>query len=72
MTEKEKKDIIWASGHFLFERLPDNFNDWTEKKLYKWIEKHAWQPFEHWEGEEIFIEIDSLVCSMNEYVGVKE
>jgi len=59
MTEKEKNDIVWASGHYLFESLPNNFIDWTEKKLYKWIEQHAWQPFEYWEGEEIFDEIDT-------------
>lgn len=72
MTEKEKNDIIWASGHYLFESLPNNFIDWTEKKLYKWIEQHAWQPFEYWEGEKIFDEIDNLANSMNEYVGIKK
>ena len=70
MTEKEKNDIIWASGNYLCESLPNNFIDWTEKKLYNWIERHAWQPFEHWKGEEIFNEIDNLANSMNEYVGV--
>ena len=29
MTEKEKNDIIWASGHYLFESLPNNFIDWN-------------------------------------------
>jgi len=40
--------------------------------LYNWIEQHAWQPFEHWEGQEIFDEIDNLANSMNEYVGVRK
>ena len=39
-----------------------------KKKLYNEIEKLAWQPFEHWEGEKIYNEIQKLADGVREYI----
>ena len=44
---KIKDDLIWASGHFLCESFPGNFDKWTDKKLNKFIENNPWEPFQY-------------------------
>ena len=39
-----------------------------EDKLNEWIEEHAWQPFENWEGEDLWIEIEKLADGVREYI----
>ena len=68
MTEQDKQDLIFASSYYLFESLPNEFVDWKEDKLNEWIEEHAWQPFEHWEGDKLYIEIEKLADGVREYI----
>ena len=33
-------DIVWASGQFLTEHLPDDYDQWSSKKLDDFINFH--------------------------------
>tara|TARA_R100001079_G_scaffold107353_2_gene76362 strand:+ start:842 stop:1075 length:234 start_codon:yes stop_codon:yes gene_type:complete len=60
-NKKEKiESIILASSHYLFEDLPNNFHKWSEKKIHKYCNDHAWQPFEFFKGSEIYEHINRL------------
>ena len=37
---KNKSDIIWASGHFLTENLPDDYDQWSDEELDDFIDNH--------------------------------
>ena len=39
-----KNDMIWASGHYLGENFPDDYDKWTEDKIYQFCEDHCWEP----------------------------
>tara|TARA_R100001463_G_scaffold92127_1_gene146851 strand:- start:369 stop:605 length:237 start_codon:yes stop_codon:yes gene_type:complete len=60
MTKEEKESLILASSHFLCEEFPKNFDKWSEKKIHKYCSDYAWQPFEFFEGSEIYKHIDRL------------
>ena len=68
MTEQEKNDLIFASGFYLFESLPPGFAYWNEDILNAWVQEHAWQPFEHWSGEDLWIEIEKLADGVRKYI----
>ena len=68
MTDKEREDFEWASGFYLYDDLDQKWINWSEKKLFKEIEKLAWQPFEHWDGDKIYIEIEKLASSVREKI----
>ena len=68
MTEQDKQDLIFASSYYLFESLPNEFVDWKEDKLNEWIEEHAWQPFEFWKGEDLWMEIEKLADGVRGYI----
>jgi len=65
---KIKDDLIWASGHFLCESFPGNFDKWTDKKLNKFIENNPWEPFQYWPANLIWDEILGLATSMRSYI----
>jgi hypothetical protein len=48
---------IEASGSYLCEYLPDNFEAMDEEVLYELIESIAWEPFEHYSGKDLMKEI---------------
>ena len=58
MTETEL--IIWASGTFLTENLPDNYDIWTDDQFNNFLEDFAWQPFEEWKACDIYRAIEDL------------
>ena len=68
MTEQDKQDLIFSSSYYLFKTLPNHFVDWEEDKLNKWIEEHAWQPFENWTGEDLWVEIEKLADGVRTYI----
>jgi hypothetical protein len=72
MTEQEKKDLVFASSFYLFKSLPNHFIDWEEDKLNKWIEEHAWQPFENWTGEDLWVEIEKLADGVRQYINKED
>lgn len=43
----EKESIIWASGHYLTDHLPNQYDDWEEERLDEYLVYNAWQPFEN-------------------------
>ena len=58
----EKESIIWASGHYLTEHLPEEYDDWEEEKLDEYLTSNAWQPFEYDEADSIWEFITGLAC----------
>lgn len=68
MTDKEKSDFEWASSFYLYDDLDDDWVNWDEEKLHSELEKLAWQPFEYWEGKDIYNEIEKLADSVREKI----
>jgi len=68
MNKKERGDFEWASGFYLYDDLDQKWINWSEKKLFREIAKLAWQPFEYWEGEQIYNEINKLASSVREKI----
>jgi hypothetical protein len=68
MTDKEKADFEWASSFYLYDDLDDDWVNWDEEKLHSELEKLAWQPFEYWEGKDIYNEIEKLADSVREKI----
>ena len=46
MKVTEKESIIWASGHYLTNHLPNNYDEWEEEKLDRFLEDNAWEMVE--------------------------
>ena len=55
-----EKLFIRLSGHFLAVHLPDDFFTYEEEDQMKFIEDHAWQPFEDYQPEDVYDLIDNL------------
>jgi hypothetical protein len=68
MTNKEREDFEWASSFYLYDDLDDDWVNWDEEKLHSELEKLAWQPFEYWEGKDIYNEIEKLADSVREKI----
>ena len=68
MTDQEKKDFEWASSFYLYDDLDGDWVNWDEEKLHSEIKKLAWQPFEYWEGKNIYNEIEKLADSVRKYI----
>ena len=68
MTEQEKKDFEWASSYYLYDDLDADWVNWDEEKLHNELENLAWQPFENWQGKDIYIEIEKLADGVREYI----
>ena len=66
--EVTKQDLIWASGHYLGENLPPDYDEWSDKKLDKFIEDNAWEFFEYTDPKFIWEQIESLAWSMRQYL----
>jgi hypothetical protein len=60
MTSTEKESLMLASSHFLCNELPKNFNQWSEKKINQYCQNNAWEPFQYFEGSEIYEHISRL------------
>ena len=65
---KNKSDIIWASGQFLTEFLPDNYDLWSNEKLDDFIDDHKWEPFEDYDPSFIWEQIEHLALSVRNYI----
>ena len=61
-------DIVWASGHFLTENLPDDYDQWNDEKLDDFIDDHIWEPFEDLDPSFIWDQILNLAKSMRDYM----
>ena len=72
MTEQEQKDFEWASSYYLYDDLDADWINWDEEKLHNALEDLAWQPFENWEGKDIYIEIEKLADGVREYINKED
>ena len=66
MTQYEK-DLDWAASQFLYDDLPEGYQDWPNPKFYEFLRKNAWKPFEHYSGEWLWAHIQDLAVSMRKY-----
>ena len=63
-----KSDIIWASGQFLTEPFPDDYEQWSNEKLDDFIDDHKWEPFENYDPSFIWEQIEHLAYSVRKYI----
>ena len=63
-----KSDIIWASGQFLTEPFPDNYEQWSNEKLDDFIDDNKWEPFENYDPSFIWEQIEHLAYSVRNYI----
>jgi len=68
MKEQEQKDFEWASSYYLYDDLNSDWVKWDEEKLHEELEKIAYEPFEHWAGEDIYTEIQRLANGVRRYI----
>jgi len=66
MTQKDK-DIRWAASQFLYEDLPEDYQDWPDDQLFDFLEFNAWEPFAEWDGAKLWAHIEDLAVSMRKY-----
>ena len=66
MNITEKESIIWASGHYLTEHLPEEYDEWTDVELDSYLLKFVWQPFEYHSAEQIWEYIENLAYDFKE------
>ena len=65
---ENKSDIMWASGQFLTEHLPDDYDQWSNEKLDDFIDDHKWEPFEDYDPSFIWEQIEHLALSVRNYM----
>ena len=65
---KNKSDIIWASGQFLTQGLPDDYDQLTNEELDDFIDDHKWEPFEDYDSSFIWEQIEHLALSVRNYM----
>jgi hypothetical protein len=63
-----KACIIEASGSFLCVALPEDYEDMSDDELYQFCHDNAWQPFEYWNGEDIFEQIETTANSFRLFI----
>ena len=64
----EQKVFIWASGHFLDSEVDQYFFYLDDDAQMKYLEDNAWQPFENWTGEDLWVEIEKLADGVRKYI----
>ena len=71
MKVTEKESIIWASGHYLTTYLPDDYDEWEEEELDKFLEDNAWEMVEGTPPKYIWEFIDNLAYTFRDTVNKK-
>ena len=56
----EKESIIWASGHYLSNHLPEEYDEWDTKDIDNYLLSNVWQPFEYYSADDIWSFIETL------------
>lgn len=46
--------FLLALGNFVSETPPLDIRDWVEEQAYSWVEENLWQPFEEWQGSDVW------------------
>ena len=50
----EQQVFGWASGHYLAEEVDATFLKLDNNAQFEYLENNAWQPFEDYEGKDIY------------------
>lgn len=72
MTDYEKRAFIAASGQVLTDHLPEDYDDpdWEDddgEGIDTWVVAHAREPYEYWNAEQIWKQIDSVASSLKSF-----
>ena len=69
MNAKQYNELlIFTSGHYLADRLPNDWEEMEEEALYTYCEKHAWEPIDCWDGRFIFETIESAAYATKQFI----
>lgn len=60
----KKNAIIRASGFYLTDALPNDFDSMDEHEVMSYIQRNRWEPFDQWEPSEIMELIEDLANEM--------
>jgi len=71
MKVTEKESIIWASGHYLTNHLPNDYDEWEEEELDKFLEDNAWEMVEGASPKYIWEYIENLAYDFRGTVNKK-
>ena len=66
-NEPTPQDFMFASGAFLTEEFPENFQGLTESQIDDFIRDKEWTPFEGWEPREVYELISDLAHNLANY-----
>jgi len=58
--------IAYAATHHLKDPLPPNWMHLSEERLMEVISSTAWEPFELWEPDQIWLSIYEMASSLNQ------
>lgn len=72
MKVTKKESIIWASGHYLTNHLPNYYDEWEEEELDKFLEDNVCFMVEEASPKYIWEYIDSLAYDFELTVNKKE
>ena len=53
-----------ASGNYLTEYLPEDWHTWNSKKADTFVKENAWEPFEYYDADEIWVQISQMADLM--------
>jgi len=67
----ENESILWASGHYLTNHLPEGFENWEEEKLDEYLLDNVWEPFEYYSANQIWEFIENLAYDFRTTVNHK-
>ena len=67
----EKESIIWASGHYLTEHLPKDFDAWEDEDLINYLLDNIWEPFEYYPADQVWEKIENLAYDFRTTVNAK-
>ena len=56
----DKESFMWASGHYLTQHLPNDYDEWEEEELDKFILDNVWEPFEYYSANDVWENISNL------------
>ena len=66
--EMKFKILQEISGNFLYENIPDNWLDMSEKDQESFLENYAWEPIEDMGSDKLFETIDNASISMIRFI----
>ena len=78
MSEEMKveiRDVEFIASYYLCKDLPETWDDILSGDdeediagFYGWVERNAWEPYEHWEGEKLWDHIQNTAFDMIRYM----